>query len=595
MALLLTVVQCPNSSLGEQRLIQASGFMLGRGSECDWTLADPERRISNQHCSLEFSEGNWLLRDLSTNGTFLNNAPAPIGRGQMRPLHDGDRVRLGAYVLECRVQHDAEYGATRRQSANINSTQIAASAQSADIFSAPLPGLSPLGGMDRGFAQLPPSALSAMPPMQPSRDADIFSAPLAGFSPAGAVPNGLAAQLPRERPLSPGMPPSADDDIFSAPLPGLSPAGGPQGGHAPLLPTDFDPFGAEDAGPVMPDHQPVVQDVFTPPRATMPDLLPGDWDAMPQTGAAPQADIGSAPVQAEDFSPFAPLEASLGMAAASLNKQVLPISPQAQMTDLLPDDWDLSPLAAPASSGAPGIPATPMANLFAATSAPMPAVAQPIPTSAHLDPQRAAPLALADTQATMAPLDAPIGIGLQPPAPPLTTQQPMSDHQTALVLLSAAVAGMRALLTTSEGAQRSLGNTQSILPSNPGDPLRFAANDQALAMALLAGVGAPTGPSNPTALAGTVDDLNAHKLATMAASKAAARALLARLAPAMLEAEVRSGGFMPGAREKRLWKGYKKLHQQLAEAFDDDFDFAFRKAFASAYDEACKIVDRGSR
>lgn len=107
MVLLLTVMQSPNSALGEQRLIQASGFVIGRGSDCDWTLPDPDRRISNRHCAVELFEGQWHLRDLSSNGTFLNTTPEPIGRGQMRPLRYGDRIRLGAYELECRLQVDA--------------------------------------------------------------------------------------------------------------------------------------------------------------------------------------------------------------------------------------------------------------------------------------------------------------------------------------------------------------------------------------------------------------------------------------------------------------------------------------------------------
>jgi predicted component of type VI protein secretion system len=395
----------------------------------------------------------------------------------------------------------------------------------------------------------------------------------------------------------PAMQPSSEVDIFSAHLPGLSPAGGQQGGHAPVLPTDFDPFGPEDAGPAMPDNRPVLQDVFTPPRATMPDLLPGDWDATPPPAPAGQTGIGSAPLAPADYSPFASMQSGMGMPPPSLNPQEVLTSPQAQMPGLLPDDWDLSPRAAPAASGTLNIPVAPPSNPFAvppaqmaaSMAAPMPAMAPPLPASTALHPPQAAP------QAMMAPLDTSIGMGLQVPTPSPATQQTMSDHQTALVLLSAAVAGMRALLTASEDARRALGNTQSILPSNAGDPLRFAASDEAVAMAMLGGVGASAGAGNPSALPGTVDDVNAHKLATMAASKAAARALLARLAPAVLEAEGPFSDFMPGAREKRLWKGYKKLHRQLADEFDDDFDFAFRKAFAQAYDEACKMMDKGSR
>ena len=57
-------------------------------------------------------------------------------------------------------------------------------------------------------------------------------------------------------------------------------------------------------------------------------------------------------------------------------------------------------------------------------------------------------------------------------------------------------------------------------------------------------------------------DLTAHQVATLAATQAAARALLTRLAPAPLESDAPSGGIMPGAREKALWAAYKKLGVQ---------------------------------
>ena len=56
----------------------------------------------------------------------------------------------------------------------------------------------------------------------------------------------------------------------------------------------------------------------------------------------------------------------------------------------------------------------------------------------------------------------------------------------------------------------------------------------------------------------TVDDLTAHQVATLAATQAAARALLDGLRPAQLEAEDAGGGLLPGAREKRLWEAYAR-------------------------------------
>ncbi len=45
---------------------------IGRGPENDIILADPYRKISRRHCSIEYRQGLWWLVDKgSTNGTFL--------------------------------------------------------------------------------------------------------------------------------------------------------------------------------------------------------------------------------------------------------------------------------------------------------------------------------------------------------------------------------------------------------------------------------------------------------------------------------------------------------------------------------------------
>ena len=119
---------------------------------------------------------------------------------------------------------------------------------------------------------------------------------------------------------------------------------------------------------------------------------------------------------------------------------------------------------------------------------------------------------------------------------------------------------------------------QTILRAVNNNPLKFAATDDMAVGALLSGQGT-------RAVAETVNDLTAHEVATLAATQAAARALLNRLAPDLVE-EADSGGGLFGAREKRLWDAYRKLHTKTTEQFEDDFDSAFGKEFARAYEQA---------
>ena len=107
MTLTLSMLRCPDTVAPESRSLQSGEFSIGRGSENDWVLADPERSISKRHCMLAYRSGCWQIADLSTNGTFLNRNSEPIGRGQPHDLRDGDRVRIGPYEIEVRIVETA--------------------------------------------------------------------------------------------------------------------------------------------------------------------------------------------------------------------------------------------------------------------------------------------------------------------------------------------------------------------------------------------------------------------------------------------------------------------------------------------------------
>jgi len=154
--------------------------------------------------------------------------------------------------------------------------------------------------------------------------------------------------------------------------------------------------------------------------------------------------------------------------------------------------------------------------------------------------------------------------------------------------LRAAIAGLRALLIARADVKREFRIEQTMLRAAGNNPVKFAATEEAAIAALLAGAGG----AGPRSVEETVADLTAHQVATLAATQAAARALLDRLAPAALEAQEQGGGGLFGAgREKRLWEAYKRLHQQVTEQFDDDFDSAFGKSFARAYEQASRRGD----
>ena len=461
--LTLTVLRCPDSAVSQQRQVQGGELTIGRGAECDWQLADPDRLLSKKHCALEFYAGGWQVRDLSTNGTFVNAGTPPIGRDQVRPLFDGDRLRLGPYELEVRIESET-------------------------------------AGADAPFGW----GAQPAPPLNP---------------PPASGPGGL-----------PG---------FNQQYPGQGIPG------TPSLPDD-DSFLSETDAP-MPDHSYATSDAFLP-RPVLPagkSLIPDDWDLDigPQAGPAPPA----APVPPIPFERFE---------AAPATASPAPSPP-------LPTPVRLEPISEPAEVAPP------------LTQSPIRPPRMPVSPVAATAPQDEGAAALAALAALLA------GANLTTPLSPRALSDPDAALRNAGALLRSAAAGLRALLIARSDVKREFRIEQTVLRVTDNNPLKFAASDEQALLALL-------DPNSGAlrAMQETVDDLKTHQIATLAATQAAARALLDRLAPSQLEAEDAGGGLLPGAREKRLWEAYRRRHAQLIEQFEDDFESAFGKAFARAYELA---------
>lgn len=78
-------------------VLHRRGAVIGRAPTCDWSLPDPTNHISSHHCDIRFSDEGYVLLDRSTNGTFLNGSPQPIG-GEHR-LVNGDVLQIGQYEV----------------------------------------------------------------------------------------------------------------------------------------------------------------------------------------------------------------------------------------------------------------------------------------------------------------------------------------------------------------------------------------------------------------------------------------------------------------------------------------------------------------
>jgi type VI secretion system protein len=101
MALRLRVVSEHSTRLGAQstKVFGVHGGTIGRATDNEWILPDPERYLSGKHARVDFRAGAYVLVDTSSNGTYVNGSQVPLGKYHDYVLKDGDYIRLGEYEL----------------------------------------------------------------------------------------------------------------------------------------------------------------------------------------------------------------------------------------------------------------------------------------------------------------------------------------------------------------------------------------------------------------------------------------------------------------------------------------------------------------
>lgn len=72
-------------------------FVIGRDPANGWAIADRSLALSARHCEIVATPDGPALRDLSTNGTFVNGATARLAGEHL--LRDGDRFVMGPYEI----------------------------------------------------------------------------------------------------------------------------------------------------------------------------------------------------------------------------------------------------------------------------------------------------------------------------------------------------------------------------------------------------------------------------------------------------------------------------------------------------------------
>jgi type VI secretion system FHA domain protein len=270
----LVMIRCPDNVAPERREVRGGEFTVGRGKDNQWVLADPDRHLSKKHCQFVYGIGEWELHDLSTNGTFLNQANDPIGKGGSQKLRNGDRVKFGLYEIEVII--DEEEAAPRARDDFLPSqsdvrpyqdARLPSSASMLDASSSPI--------LPADFDPLAPNP----EPFTGATDSDHAPALQSAFRPPGPVaiiPDDWDVDLPGANPRpQPVRPPQAEQPSQAAV------AVPPKGEHRPPAP----------ATPAEASNNGAVVEAFLRGVAMKDAALPDPEKTLERIGAALRASV----------------------------------------------------------------------------------------------------------------------------------------------------------------------------------------------------------------------------------------------------------------------------------------------------------------
>ncbi|KQQ49207.1 type VI secretion protein [Pseudomonas sp. Leaf127] len=305
MSLCLTITSYHKITPGQcaEKTLDQGVMAIGRSSENDWILPDPERLVSSRHCVIQYKDGRYYLTDHSTNGVELVEAGIRLRRGNSEVLQDGELVRIGEYEIRVRIDFNMqlpEAGLKAGETANSfealmsrqdNHWQASPCAQHPGLPPIDAPGMARLqgGSAQDTFADLfdflaPGSVAPATQPDHvPARQHDFR--PPTPVLPAAPVAAPVEAPPPAPTAAAPGMIPDDWDPLADlvapAPVPVAPAPVRPAVVAAPILP-------AAPAPEPVTALPPPVEPAPVPPAAVQPPAAPVAQPPAPPPGAQQQ-------------------------------------------------------------------------------------------------------------------------------------------------------------------------------------------------------------------------------------------------------------------------------------------------------------------
>jgi len=520
--------------------LDRQGARIGRATDNDWVLADPDKYISSHHASIEFRNNSYYITDTSSNGVFMPPSEVPLGRNNKVALRDGDQLGIGEYQIKVSVTAD-EFLTPKRAS-----DAFKGSPKNIDVEQDPFMdlGANPIANMIDDADNL----------------TDDFSTPEADF----------------------------DDDFFATPSSASADKMvAVESNHVPTLDEAFSPAsGSEDSS--FPSFE-EIPETPQPGSNAQAGLLPENWfdDDEPELNPFAPAPAATPSPAIPDVAPIK--TPKLPITSAELD--VSPVAPDAPtVLDVsavppTPVAQDLSPVAPSAST----LDLSPESlSTDSAIHKPKPAAPRPAPEPSDIAP--AAPVKSVDNQAPGVNQDIIQrfcqGAGIEDE---LARQLTPDTFYNVGQMLRIAVQGTMDVLLTRTKIKNEMRLDVTTIRAAENNPIKFSiSSDEALERLLEKEEHG--GYMEPVeALEEAFNDIKAHQMAVIAGMQIALQSVLKRFDPERLEARLQKqspiSASIPIHKQAKLWSQFEQLYEDIETEAQDDFNRLFGHAFASAYEQ----------
>ena len=81
MSLVLTLEQGPRAQAVREARLETGEMVIGRSSEADWQIEDPDMFVSRAHCRISGGPDDYVVTDISSSGLYIDDSPSPLGSG----------------------------------------------------------------------------------------------------------------------------------------------------------------------------------------------------------------------------------------------------------------------------------------------------------------------------------------------------------------------------------------------------------------------------------------------------------------------------------------------------------------------------------